>query len=109
MEFAYIGNDNILTMVELSSAAPGSMGYTNTASVVVTVVDSGATSGVGGQSWPATMTLVSSETGKWQATIADTASLSNGGYYQAIVEADSGPGLHGKWKVPVKAIVRELE
>jgi len=108
MEFAYIRNDNILELTSLYSAAPSSMGFTNTASVVVTVVDSGASAGIGGQSWPTTMTLVSSETGKWQATITDTASLENNGFYQAIVTADSGPGLRAQWKVPIKAIVREL-
>jgi hypothetical protein len=109
MLFAYIGNDNLLTLSELSSAAPGSLGFTNTASVVMTIVASGADSGIGGQSWPADMTLVNSGIGQWQGAIADTASFSNGEFYQAIVEADAGPGLHGKWRVPVKAIVRELE
>ena len=42
MLFAYIGNDCLLTLSELSSKAPGSLGFTNTASVVMTVVASGA-------------------------------------------------------------------
>lgn len=108
MKFAFVNNDNLLTLEELRATAAQSFGYVNTASVFFTVVDSGESVGINGMAWPAAMTLVSSETGTWQATLADSLQMTEGSFYEALVTAVAGDGFKGYWKVPIKAIVRKL-
>lgn len=106
-QFAFINNDNLLTLSGLRSVAANSMEYTNTASVTVTLVLSGQSAGIGGQVWPAGMTIVSSENGSWQTTLVDSLALTEGEYYQALLVANAGEGFKGAWKVPVKAVERQ--
>lgn len=102
-QFAYVNNDNLLTVRGLQSIAANSLGFTNTASVVVTCVLSGTATEVTGATWPIAMTLTNSEVGEWQTTLVDSLVLTADEYYEAQVTADNGTDMKGYWVIPLQA------
>lgn len=102
-EIAFVASDNLLELDGLQDEAADS--YLNSATVTVTLVDEDGTN-VTGQSWPTTMTYVTSSNGKYQGTIEDVAALSHGAQYTAKITANGGAGLMGYWELPVQAETR---
>ena len=102
-QIAFVGNDNILELDALKNEAAGT--FLNSATVTVTVVDSAGTE-VASQTWPATLSYVSSSDGKYRATLEDVAAFVDGSKYTAKVSADGGAGLKGYWELPLRAQTR---
>lgn len=102
-EGIYVDNDNIITLVGLKNKVSGA--WINDATVTVTLQDEDGNE-VSGQSWPATLSYVSSSNGNYRATLEDVLNLLPDVEYTAEVTADGGPGLKGAWSEPVSSITR---
>ena len=98
----YISNDNV---AKLSGLIDSDGAYANSATVVVTLIDSSGNE-VAGESWPLTMNYVASSDGVYIATLADTLTLTADTEYTAIISADAGAGKQGYWEVPAVAETR---
>jgi len=103
VQLIYEGNDHILELVGLQGVATGD--YENAATVTVTLKDSSGVE-VSGQAWPTTMTYVTGSNGRYRATLEDVLVLTSGSSYTAIIEADAGSGLKGKWELDLKCQTR---
>lgn len=99
-DILYVGNDNILEVDELKNAA--SAAFLNSATVTVTLEDSTGTE-VTGDTWPKSLTYVTSSDGKYRATMLDTLSLTADALYTAKITADGGSGLLAYWERPLYA------
>ncbi len=99
----YIDNDNLIELIGLKDIALDT--YVNDAAVAITLTDSAGDSVVG-QSWPVTLNYVAGSDGDYRATLEDGLTLSVGGKYTAVVTADAGGDLLGKWTVKAVARVR---
>lgn len=85
----YIHADNLLTLSGLRASIANSEGYLTVASCHVTLVVSGTSSEVGGQTWPLAFALVNSETGTWQTTLQDGLVVSEGQHLEALITIDA--------------------
>lgn len=102
--FARIDNDNNLELVALKDVLSNQL--LNNASIAFTLVASGDVTGVQGQGWPSSMTLVNSDSGHWHGTIVNSCVLTNQGFYQCLITVTHA-GKVGNWRLPVQAIIRE--
>lgn len=100
----YIDNDNVIELIGLKDVTQDT--FVNDASVTVTLLDSSGDE-VSGQAWPFILVYVSGSDGDYRATLEDGLVLSFGGTYTAIVIADAGADLIGKWTVKVVAKIRK--
>lgn len=94
MDVAYVESDNLITLTGLKNEATGS--YVNSATVTATVKDLDGTQ-LAGQTWPTTMSYVSSSNGNYRGTLEDGASLVAGTMYVVEITADAGSDLIRKW------------
>ncbi len=99
----YINNDNLLSVSDLKNEATGV--YINDAAVTMTLKDSTG-SEVSGQTWPATMTYVSSSNGVYRGTLEDGLSLTEGQSYTAEITADAGSDQIANWSITMTAVKR---
>ena len=91
----YISNDNLLEVRSLYDE--GADAYVNDATVTVTLEDIAGTEIVG-ETWPLSLSYVSASNGIYQATLADTLTLTAGTKVVAKVTADGGAGKKGYWE-----------
>lgn len=99
----YYQNSNIIELRGLKNVVTGE--YLDAASVTVTLLDS-SDSEVTGESWPLTMDYVTSSSGIYRATLSSSLGVSKASNYTAVIEADGGVGLAGKWEVALKCLQR---
>lgn len=100
----YIDNDNVLSLVGLQNSV--SAAYLNAATVTVTLVDSDDAE-IAGETWPLSMAYVAASDGNYRATLPDALTgLTTEDAITAQIEADSGVGLQGSWKIPLVAKTR---
>ena len=103
MSNIYLNNDNLLSVENLKNAATDV--YINDATVTATLKDKlGAN--VTGQSWPLTMTFVSSSNGTYRGTLEDGLSLTEGESYTAEITADAGSDQIANWSIQLTATKR---
>jgi hypothetical protein len=100
-EVLYLASDNLVRVKNLRSVSVVSGDFTNTASVYMTLVDSGTENEAPNIIWPVGLTLVDSATGQWEGIIPDTTSVVEGGAYEAKIVADAGPNFLTTWFIPV--------
>ncbi len=104
MPFVFISNDNNVELHRLRDTLSNQL--INTAAVDFTLVLSGQSTGVSGQSWPSSMTVVNSDRGQWHGVVVNSVSLISQERYQCLITVTHA-GKIGNWKLPVQAIVRE--
>jgi hypothetical protein len=100
-----IGNDQNLRLADLRHVLSGTL--ITSANIIFSIVLSGSVTGVSGQSWPSSMTLVNTETALWVGPLLSSLALTEGGAYEARITANAGTGVLGFWRLPIKAIVRD--
>ena len=103
MSNLYINNDNLLSVENLKNAATGV--YINDATVSATLKNSSGVN-VTGQSWPLTLTFVSSSNGVYRGTLEDGLVLNEGETYTAEITADAGADQIANWSISLPATKR---
>ena len=105
MSIIYIDNNHTIKLVGLTNCLTGAID--NGATVTVTLIDSSGTQ-VTGQSWPATMSIVSESplTGTYRASLDADLSLVANRSYIAVINATGSGGQIAHWEYPFKAQVR---
>ncbi len=101
-EALYISNDNLLRVSGLRDDSTGA--YINTATVTVTLKDSGG-SPVSGQAWPLTLAHVTGTNGRYQGTLEETLVLVADTEYTAEIDAVL-VDLKAHWEFSLEAKVR---
>jgi len=99
----FIDNDNLIELIGLKDIALDA--FVNDATVQITLTDT-AGDEVAGQSWPVTLNYVAASDGNYRATLEDGLVLTPGRKYTAVVTADAGSDLLGKWTVKPVAKIR---
>lgn len=92
----YLDSDQLVTIDGLADPVTGT--YVNTATITVTMYQADGTTQVTGQSWPLTLSYVSSSNGNYRGMLEDTRVLEEGKIYWLDVEADAGGGLIKSWR-----------
>lgn len=104
MAFVLISNDNNVELHRLRDTLSNQL--LNAAAVDFTLVLSGQSTGVSGQTWPSSMTMVNSDRGQWHGVVVNSVSLTNLERYQCLITVTHG-GKIGNWKLPAQAVFRE--
>jgi hypothetical protein len=99
----WIDNTNLLELFRLKSAVENA--FVNNATVTVTIVD-GDGEEVEGQTWPATMTYVTSSSGDYRAILSHQLQLEPDTTYFAIIDANGGTNRIGHWEISFLAKTR---
>ncbi len=99
----FIDNDNLIELIGLKDIALNT--FVNDATVLVTLTDTAGVEVVG-QSWPVTLTYVTASDGNYRAVLEDGLVLLSGRKYTAVITADAGGDLLGKWTVKPTAKIR---
>ena len=99
----FIDNDNLIELIGLKDIALNA--FINNATVQITLTDTAGVE-VSGQSWPVTMNYVAASDGDYRATLEDVLVLISGRKYTAVITADAGSDLLGKWTVKPIAKIR---
>lgn len=103
LNILYVGNDMIMELDGLKNAVTNA--FVNNATVNVTLTDSSGEQ-VTGETWPLTMSYVTSSDGTYRATLQDTLPLVKNKRYKATVNAEAA-GLKGNWEIDVIAKARQ--
>lgn len=100
----YRETDNVLELDGLSSQNPETRVncFQNAATVQVTLLDA-TSSQIQSESWPLTMSYITSTDGRYQATLVNSLVLTKGQPLKAYVTADAGAGLFRTWLLEVEA------
>lgn len=98
----YKDNEHLVELDGLQNAADDS--YLNAATVTLTIKDAGGVN-VTGETWPKTMSYVSTSNGKYRATVADALAIVPGRAYTAHITAEAS-GLTGNWQIALLGAVR---
>lgn len=96
-EILYDENDMVVEIRGLANEVTGE--YLNAATVNCTLKDSAGVS-VSGQSWPTTMTYVTSSDGVYRAIIGYAAGTVASSTYTLQIDVNGGAGLRGQWSIP---------
>ncbi len=88
-------SDNVVELSGLKNEITGA--FINNATVTAKVVDRNGVD-VAGQSWPVTLTYVSSSDGVYRGTLSDSMSLARFDLYTVQVTASAGAGLQQYWE-----------
>jgi hypothetical protein len=105
MSIIYINNDNLLSVENLKNAATGV--YINDATVTATLKNSAGVNTTG-QSWPLTLSFVSSSNGKYIGTLEDGLALTEGETYTAEINANAGNDQIANWSILFNATKRTI-
>lgn len=104
MPFVYLRNDNNVELHALRDTLSNQL--LNSATVEFTLVLSGQSTGVSGQTWPSSMTMVNSDRGQWHGVIVNSVSLTDQERYQCRITVTHS-GKVGNWKLPAQGIERD--
>lgn len=94
----YKDNDNLVELDALKNAA--SDAYINNATVTLTAIKNATGTTVTGDTFPKTMTYVTSSNGKYQASVDKLLAVVAGQAYTAVIDAVSS-GIDGHWELPL--------
>lgn len=100
----YYGNDHVLELADLTNEVTGAP--INNATVTVSLVDSAGVA-VTGDTFPKTMSYVTSSDGLYRTTLLDTLNLTRNARYVAKISANGGGGLQGYWEKDLICKVRK--
>lgn len=101
-ELAYVANDNIIEIDELRDAEGA---YQNAGTVsLLELIDAGGNL-ITGITLPLSLAYVPGSDGRYRCTLQDTADMTSGATYTAIVTVDAG-GLQARFEIPFTARTR---
>ena len=92
----YRSNDHVLELRGLKNELTGAA--LNSATVTVTLVDATGAQ-VSGDTWPKTMSYVTSSSGNYRCTLGYALSLTEDARYTAQITANAGSGLRAYWEM----------
>lgn len=103
--FLRMGTDNALHLLDVRNTVSNQL--LRGATIESTLVLSGTSTQVSGQTWPTSLTLINSESAHYVSTLVDSLMLTESEYYQAETVIDNGAGEKATLKLPVQAIWEE--
>lgn len=101
MQTILIGNDNNVTLADLTNAATGAA--LTAAAVEATLYDADGDE-VPGQSWP--LVLNHAGSGTYRGVLDAALSLTLGKVYRLTIAVDAGSGREARWDIDVRAAQR---
>ena len=100
----YYLNDNLIQLTGLQNKS--SAAYLNAATVTASVMGPGGSTALISGSTSITMSYSTGSNGNYEGTIPDTTSFALNKFYSAVVTANAGAGLQGRWKIPLHVVDR---
>ena len=101
----FLTSDNTLQLTGLQDQLTSS--FVNSATVTVTLTNKATGAQVAGQSWPTTMTYVTSSDGNYRGNLVDVLTVSEFDELEATIDADDGPSRKLTIFLPVQVLKKK--
>lgn len=100
----YYLNDNLIQITGLQNKS--SSAYLNSATVTAKIMGPGGSTALVAGSSSITMSYSTGSNGNYEGTSPDTTSVVLNKFYSAVITANAGAGLQGRWKIPLHVVDR---